>query len=568
MEEEKKEEIKQEIEAPVTPVVPTPQEEKPKKNVLVFIIISLVVLIGVGVLLLVLLTGNKDNDKPKEKEQQEQKEEENEEEKEPEKKYKLDVYRYNDDDTICLSGKSDYCSKIFFSIDTETPNAKLIDFSDYSKFLLYQDNGLKIYDVANRTSKKIELEDTFKDYKLHTDEKNTKVIAISYTTSDNYHEYYNLLLNKKLYQNRFKSESSDWFYQVNDNYIVFTIDEKTYLLNASKEETVLTDKSEYDASSYRSYGENGEYVYLLERCTGTCGLEKIYSNDFKLIFENKADDDGYYDVKGKHVYVYDSSSKVIKKFDFKGNLVSTSKEYNNIRQIDNGYVIYVNNNKYIIENIDEPTESKEMAPYDDNKGYYDIDSGYYTRKDLDELGEKDKKEGFYIVIVYIEQDKNTGYYGMEYCYTTTKEILTFPIEHEVGGRAKPILYLYPTVDTKVEVKLSHPEHLSTTYPKYNNAIKFLEEELTYIGLNDKERNEFIMYWLPILEKNGKSLVYFELTEEREANNKLLITPTPDSLLRVNIHIKKVNSKVDIKEQKLTSFNRHGFTAVEWGGMTY
>ena len=71
-----------------------------------------------------------------------------------------------------------------------------------------------------------------------------------------------------------------------------------------------------------------------------------------------------------------------------------------------------------------------------------------------------------------------------------------------------------------------------------------------------------------MEANGKNLVYFELTDEREASNKLIISPKPDSLLRVSIHIKKVNSKVNIKEQKLPTFSRHGFTAVEWGGMTY
>ena len=77
-----------------------------------------------------------------------------------------------------------------------------------------------------------------------------------------------------------------------------------------------------------------------------------------------------------------------------------------------------------------------------------------------------------------------------------------------------------------------------------------------------------MYWLPILENNKQSLVYFELTEERELNNKLIIEPTPDSLLRVNIHIKRVNKKINIKEQQLESFERVGFTAIEWGGMTY
>ena len=56
--------------------------------------------------------------------------------------------------------------------------------------------------------------------------------------------------------------------------------------------------------------------------------------------------------------------------------------------------------------------------------------------------------------------------------------------------------------------------------------------------------------------------------KRELGNKLIIEPKSDSLLRVSIHIKKVNEKLNIKEQKLESFNRHGFTAVEWGGMTY
>ena len=65
----------------------------------------------------------------------------------------------------------------------------------------------------------------------------------------------------------------------------------------------------------------------------------------------------------------------------------------------------------------------------------------------------------------------------------------------------------------------------------------------------KEKNEFIMYWLPKLEKNEHNLVYFELTEERQKNNELIIEPKPDSLLRMAIHVKKINGKQTIKEQK-------------------
>lgn len=180
--------------------------------------------------------------------------------------------------------------------------------------------------------------------------------------------------------------------------------------------------------------------------------------------------------------------------------------------------------------------------------------------------------------------------------------------------AKPVLYLYPKKETDIKVTFEKPELLKTTYPKYgkdgwkvtakkngdltdkkknyyyalyweekgstkvdfskgyyvtkDEALTFLEDKLKYIGLTDRERNEFIMYWLPILEKNKKSLVYFELTEERDKYNKINIEPKPDSILRVAIHVKKVNKKTKIDKQKLSNFNRKGYTAVEWGGVIH
>ena len=180
-------------------------------------------------------------------------------------------------------------------------------------------------------------------------------------------------------------------------------------------------------------------------------------------------------------------------------------------------------------------------------------------------------------------------------------------------RAKPVIYLYPENETEINVMFAKPELLTTTYPKFNSswkvnvkpngdmydengryyyalyyeakgsklnhfeegfyvekddAIDFLEEKLSILGLNERESNEFIMYWLPVLEQNEKSLVYFETTESLQKKNKLIINPKPDSLLRINIHIKKVNKKVSIKEQELPRFERKGFSAVEWGGTRY
>ena len=180
---------------------------------------------------------------------------------------------------------------------------------------------------------------------------------------------------------------------------------------------------------------------------------------------------------------------------------------------------------------------------------------------------------------------------------------------------KPILYLYPKKDnTKITVTFDKPELLKISYPVYKNkwvvtankngtltdkkgntfyglyweetkhtdvdfskgyyvtkenAINFLEEKLKYIGLNERERNEFIIYWLPILEQNGKSVVHFELTEERQKTNKINITPKPDSLLRVSMHVKKVKKDPgNLEMQHMKHFNRTGFAAVEWGGVIH
>ena len=180
---------------------------------------------------------------------------------------------------------------------------------------------------------------------------------------------------------------------------------------------------------------------------------------------------------------------------------------------------------------------------------------------------------------------------------------------------KPVLYLYPKKDkTKITVTFEKPKQIKISYPKYKDkwvvtankngnltdkkgntyyalyweekksrkidfkqgyyvekkdAVSFLEDKLKYIGLNERESNEFIMYWLPVLEKNKKSVVYFEMTEERQEYNKLNIEPEPDSILRFSMHVKKVDKKPkNLERQHIKHFNRKGFAAVEWGGVIH
>ena len=98
-----------------------------------------------------------------------------------------------------------------------------------------------------------------------------------------------------------------------------------------------------------------------------------------------------------------------------------------------------------------------------------------------------------------------------------------------------------------------------------NVKGHFTEKMDYMGFTNRETDEFIMYWLPILERNEQSLVYFEQTEERNEDFPLSFSEEPDALIRTMIHIKKVDGPTDIEEEQLTHYERGGFTVTEWGG---
>lgn len=334
--------------------------------------------------------------------------------------------------------------------------------------------------------------------------------------------------------------------------------------------------------------------------SGSDGKVNIYDKDFNFIME-------VYDRK----YGINSDNTITlikdKHFEirnFSNELLYTSKDYGNIVVAVEDYIAVVDDDKNLkIIDLKE-NEKATLVKLTDNLNVHSYISGWYS---------ENGKDGIYIVVENKDIPYGTEGSGLEYYYIpSTGETGVIKTEG-VGGYAKPILYLYPEKKTNIKVSFEKPYLLTTTYPKYknvwevtakpngdlydkngkyyyglyweeegsidvdfhtgfyvtkDNAIDFLEEKLSYLGLNNRERNEFIMYWLPILEKNEQNLVYFETTSERESYNKLIINPKPDSILRLAIHVKKVNEPITIQEQKLQKFRRKGFTAVEWGGVIH
>ena len=196
------------------------------------------------------------------------------------------------------------------------------------------------------------------------------------------------------------------------------------------------------------------------------------------------------------------------------------------------------------------------------------------------------------------------------CEGQTEETETPTETEEPILYAKPVIYLYPEEEMQIDVKLNYDGTLTSTYPNYENGWtviahpngrllspdgqreyyclfwegvanndydlssgfvvagadteKFLEESLATLGLSDKEANEFIIYWLPRMEHNAYNLISFQ-QEKYTDIAKLDINPAPDSVLRVFMAWQAIDEPVEIEPQPLPSFERKGFTVVEWGG---
>ena len=100
--------------------------------------------------------------------------------------------------------------------------------------------------------------------------------------------------------------------------------------------------------------------------------------------------------------------------------------------------------------------------------------------------------------------------------------------------------------------------------KGEDTKDFLQEKLAFLGLTPREYNEFIVYWMPLMQDHPYNLISFQ----REAYTDLArldISSAPDSILRVFMAYQPLDEPIEMEPQQLEPFIRTGFTVVEWGG---
>lgn len=181
-----------------------------------------------------------------------------------------------------------------------------------------------------------------------------------------------------------------------------------------------------------------------------------------------------------------------------------------------------------------------------------------------------------------------------------------------GECGKPVIYLYPTKTTSVNVMVGADVTVSDPiYPangwrnvtaQPNGALKYngrsyeslfwegkghglypsvgmfgtvvpqgkllgtLRAQLAAQGLNTKETNDFMDFWSDHLPKTPYVKLTWLTKAQIDELAPLRITPKPTTVIRVFLDAKGLNAPVSLVPQTLTAPSRQGFTVVEWGGL--
>lgn len=182
--------------------------------------------------------------------------------------------------------------------------------------------------------------------------------------------------------------------------------------------------------------------------------------------------------------------------------------------------------------------------------------------------------------------------------------------------SKPIIYLYPTKTTIIDVYLdipgkvivsdplyptngwqniqAHPDGTlvynekkyqelyyessisNLNKPEYGTIIKIndLREELksatTKLGLNQFEQEEFLDYWVSRLTKLDSPYILFSVLDTKEKNriDHVEINPEPNTRIEFMAYFKPLKKPIRVNPLilPLNPPKRTGFVSVEWGGI--
>ena len=94
---------------------------------------------------------------------------------------------------------------------------------------------------------------------------------------------------------------------------------------------------------------------------------------------------------------------------------------------------------------------------------------------------------------------------------------------------------------------------------------FFTSNLHQVGFSQKETDDFLAYWIPLLKEYPYYIIYPQFKDDIEKVIHLNIFHKPDNVLRLFYVIKGMNDDDrNIVQPSIPNFERNGFIVSEWG----
>ncbi len=310
------------------------------------------------------------------------------------------------------------CQNEYFKIKVENPDAHFFNEEqyDYTEYVLYADNGLKLYNNYTKDSINIPLDyKVYNSFYLNADDINHNVVGIILENKEKYYSYYNLEKNIFLYDNN-KFESMR---PINKDYIeaatsgdLGPLTNNTYVIKANEEKEIgkiLTGSCgsgimeiNINGGDYFAYSSNCDMAiydditfYTIDNLT-TLNKERKYSNEYFI------DNNGNLNILEENtINIYNSKGTLLKKQNFDDKILAIYK----------GFYLGISNNTLSIKDY-QNNVIKELGLWDTDNEFNRGISGQFNNYKIT-YGDDDKElynkgKGYYFIIT--AKDKFYEYY--------------------------------------------------------------------------------------------------------------------------------------------------------------
>lgn len=130
-------------------------------------------------------------------------------------------------------------------------------------------------------------------------------------------------------------------------------------------------------------------------------------------------------------------------------------------------------------------------------------------------------------------------------------------------------YPYLFWDAALPAEKLNPDWLHADQVEGSNIVTYLENRLTNLGFNEKEKTDFITYWGPRMQQMKVVQIIWMQNEQLDPIASLEITPSFKQN-RIYILFREANvfmeQTLELKVPALKRFDRSGNYLVEWGGI--